>query len=84
MHFEFVIGYIMMGIIIALLAGAIVLLLKIKKGLQNGVPARKQQSPVSTYDTPPRDNTTIVLCKKCGTHYPAAQRVCPKCGTVCH
>ncbi len=84
MYTEFIIIFVLLGIIIALLAGAIVLLLNIKKALQNGAPARKQQSPVSTYDTPPRDNTSIVLCKKCGTHYPAAQRVCPKCGTVCH
>ncbi len=84
MHFEFVIGYIMMGISLALLVGVVILLVKIKAMLQGGAPAVKKQSPVSTYDVPPRDNTSIVLCKKCGTHYPAAQRVCPKCGTVCH
>lgn len=83
MYKEFVIMYVLLGIIAVLLAVAIVMLIKISKRLKDGVPAKQIKQPSSMiYDNPPRDNNSIVFCKKCGTHFPAAQRVCPKCGTV--
>ena len=81
MYIEFIIIYIGMGVIAALLLVAIALLILVLKKLRSnghvGVNSSIgfQQSPQRAQPMP-----GIAFCVGCGTQFDAAHKVCPKCG----
>lgn len=82
MYTEFIIGYILMGCIAALLIAVIILLCIILKkisrgGVRNESIASLQGSKPNAYS----NNRGVVICRNCATQYDSVHTVCPKCGT---
>lgn len=76
MYTEFIIGYVLMGVLAILLAAVIVLLCIILKKLSTGAPGRPAQ-----YHGAYSGGGGTVICRNCAAQFDAAHAVCPKCGT---
>ena len=82
MYIEFVISYILIGVLAFLLAVVIVLQCIILKKLSRGG-ARSSESSFSTYNkcNVYTGNRGTAICRNCATQFDSAHTVCPKCGT---
>lgn len=83
MYIEFVIGYILLGVLAALLAVVIVLQCIILKKMSRGGSRSNDVSSGSyskgnAYSGAGRGTA---ICRNCATQFDAAHVVCPKCGT---
>lgn len=78
MYIEFIIGYILMGVIAALLIVVIVLQCIILKKASK-ISTRPQQTSNGPYSGASYSSTAV--CRNCATQFDAALTVCPKCGT---
>ncbi len=91
MYPEFIIIYVMLAIVIALLGVAIFFLLRLtKNGGGSSYSPAPQQEP--TYNNDPYQQYQqnyaqsyasqggVVFCQKCATQYDASQGYCPRCG----
>ena len=81
MYIEFVIGYILLGVVATLLVAVIVLLCIILKKISRlGTrPLEIAYSPYSKSNVYSSD-CGIAICRNCAAQFDAAHRVCPKCG----
>lgn len=83
MYEEFIIGYVISGLAVILLAVVIVLQCIILKKMSRGG-ARSNDVPYTTYS---KGNAYAggargtAICRNCATQFDAAHSVCPKCGT---
>lgn len=82
MYTEFIIGYILMGVLALMLAVVIVLLCIILRKLSRGG-GRPMETTFNPY---PKNNAYsssrgTVICRNCATQFDPAHTVCPKCGT---
>lgn len=83
MYIEFVIGYILLGVLAALLAVVIVLQCIILKKMSRG----GSRSNDVSYGSYSKGNAYsggdrgTAICRNCATQFDAAHSVCPKCGT---
>ena len=83
MYEEFIIGYIISGLAVILLAVVIVLQCIILKkmsrgGLRSGDASYTPYSKGNAYTG---GNRGAAICRNCATPFDAAHSVCPKCGT---
>lgn len=81
MYIEFVISYILIGILAILLGAVIVLQCIILKKLGRGVDQRRDSvsntySPNSAY----QGSRGVSICRNCGTPMDLSHSVCPRCG----
>lgn len=83
MYEEFIIGYIISGVAVVLLAVVIILQCIILKRMASG----KMRSNDSSYASYSRTNNYgggsrgTAICRNCATQFDAAHAVCPRCGT---
>lgn len=82
MYIEFVIGYIMMGVLALLLIAAIVLLCIILKKVSNN--ANKNETLYSPYTSGNAyaGGRGTAICRNCATQFDSLHKICPKCGTA--
>lgn len=87
MYPEFIAIYIALGVIALLLIAAIVLLIillaRSSRGGGHSVAPNQYMGgshPVAN-QYPNSTPNPMVYCKRCGSQFQAAQRICPKCGT---
>lgn len=77
MYFEFVVGYIIMGVLALLLIAVIVLqciILKKVSGNKND-----KEAIISPYSAGARGTA---ICRNCATQFDSVHKICPKCGTA--
>lgn len=75
MYPEFVLIYIGLIVIIALLVTILILVLKGSNNRTSVPKNRSANNPAST------DASSIVFCKNCATQFDSNSKFCPKCGT---
>lgn len=83
MYIEFVISYVLIGILAVLLAVVIVLQCIILKKMSRGG-SRSNDVSYGSYskgNAYSGGNRGIAICRNCATQFDAAHVVCPKCGT---
>ena len=82
MYIEFVISYILIGVLAVLLAAVIVLQCIILKKLSGGGTRSNNAgyTPYSKGNTY-AGNRGTAICRNCATQFDSAHVVCPKCGT---
>lgn len=82
MYIEYVIIFICLGIIIALLVAAVAMLAVLMKSRNNNVPVYNRNNSPARSDkketAPPA--TKVVFCRHCAAQFDATQKVCPSCG----
>lgn len=80
MYIEFVVGYILMGVIALLLIAAIVLLCIILKKVN----ANKSETLYSPYTSGNAyaGGKSTAICRNCATQFDSLHKICPKCGTA--
>lgn len=80
MYAEFIIIYVLLGIIALMLVTAVVMLAMVLRKLANNgaVGARGNFSAAS-----PNQNSDngVAFCRRCAARFDANTRICPKCGT---
>lgn len=77
MYIEFVISYVLLGILIVLLAAVIILQCIMIKKISCGSMRFQDKSKSNSYSA---DRGTAI-CRNCATQFDSAHVVCPKCGT---
>ena len=83
MYIEFVIGYILLGVLAVLLAVVIVLQCIILKKMSRGG-NRSNDVSYGSYSKGSAysgANRGTAICRNCATQFDSAHVVCPKCGT---
>ena len=83
MYIEFVISYVLIGILAVLLAVVIVLQCIILKKMSRGG-SRSNDVSYGSYskgNAYSGGNRGTAICRNCATQFDAAHVVCPKCGT---
>lgn len=83
MYIEFVIGYILIGVLAMLLAVVIVLQCIILKKMSRGG-NRSNDASYGSYskgNVYSGANRGAAICRNCATQFDSAHVVCPKCGT---
>ena len=79
MYIEFVIGYILTGVLALLLVAVIVLQCIILKKLSNsGAKGVMDYNAMGAYSGGVRGRA---ICRNCAAQFDAAQSACPRCGT---
>lgn len=83
MYIEFVIGYILLGVLAVLLAVVIVLQCIILKKMSRGGNRSNDVSygSYSKGNAYSGANRGTAICRNCATQFDSAHVVCPKCGT---
>lgn len=83
MYIEFVICYVLIGVLALLLAVVIVLQCTIMKKIsRNGSRSSEANyAPYSKGNAYSESNRGTAICRNCATQFEAAHSVCPKCGT---
>ena len=81
MYTEFIIGYILMGVLALMLAIVIVLLCIILRKLSRGGGRTSETAFISPKNNAYSGNRGTVVCRNCATQFDPAHAVCPKCGT---
>ena len=84
MYIEFVISYVLIGILAVLLAVVIVLQCIILKKMSRGG-SRSNDVSYGSYskgNAYSGGNRGTAICRNCATQFDAAHVVCPKCGTT--
>ncbi len=83
MYEEFIIGYIISGLAVLLLAVVIVLQCIILKRIsREGVrPNNVTYTPYSKGNGYTGENRGTAICRNCATQFDAVHTICPKCGT---
>ncbi len=83
MYEEFIIGYVLSGAALVLLAVVIVLQCIILKKISrsNIHHSEKTHYSLSKSNTYSESNRGTAICRNCATQFDAAHSVCPKCGT---
>ena len=80
MYTEFLIIYIILGILTLLGIAILILLIKFIKNDQGTyVPKNNSYTPNINVSSMPAGN--VVFCKKCAAQFDSSQRICPRCGT---
>ncbi len=80
MYIEFLIIYILLGVLIVLAITAIILLIAVLKKTGSKKPSVYQH--VLQYQAGPHGGSgNDAFCKKCGSKFDAALNICPHCGT---
>lgn len=84
MYPEFIAIYVGLGLLVAMLAVVIVLLIVLNRKVSSGDSAQINHTPMQGQG----DNVhqagapfNVAFCNHCGTAYDAKTGVCPKCGT---
>ena len=82
MYIEFVVSYVLTGVLAVLLAVVIVLQCIILKKMSRGGSC-SNNAPYTTYlnGSGYTGNRGTAICRNCATQFDAAHSVCPKCGT---
>ncbi len=80
MYIEFIIGYVLIGVLALLLAVVIILQYKILKRLSSGS-AAPQNTTRPSAGNPYATARGTAICRNCATQFDAAHTVCPRCGT---
>ena len=81
MYIEFVISYILIGVLAALLGAVIVLQCIILKKLGRGDERRRDSNPnMYATNSAYAGSRGVSICRNCGTPIDSAHSVCPKCG----
>lgn len=83
MYTEFVIGYVLSGLAIFLLAIVIVLQCIILKKMARSGGSRAQDTAYNPYSmgSAYSGSRGTAICRNCATQFDAAHTICPKCGT---
>ena len=83
MYIEFVISYILIGVLAVLISIVIVLqCIILKKLSRNGSSSSEaSRTPYSKGSAYSGANRRTAICRNCATQFEAAHSVCPKCGT---
>ena len=79
MYPEFIIGYVMMGVLGVMLIAVIVLLCVVLKKLSR-VGSRVSEGSYSRNNAYSGTRGTAI-CRNCATQFDSAHTVCPRCGT---
>ncbi len=90
MYTEFIIIYVLLGLVLAISIFNAVMIFLLKK---NGGSIGRTYNPTMNYSAPTNNNTlketaynnqpsgNVVFCKKCASQFDSSERVCPRCGT---
>ena len=83
MYTEFLIIYIMLGVLILLAIIGIVLLIAVLKKAGSGTNRSRYQAQPPMYQqmNPGTAAGGVAFCKNCGSQFNASLRVCPRCGS---
>ena len=90
MYVEFIIIYIILGLILILNIAVVILLIKVLKKLNSRsgralVPQNYGGGQNAYQQTPVVNGNTVslgtVFCKNCGAQFDGIHKICPKCGT---
>ena len=84
MYEEFIIGYVLTGLAVVLLAVVIVLQCIILKKMSHGS-VRSNETPYASYSKSNAysgGNRGTAICRNCATQFDSAHIVCPKCGAT--
>ena len=78
MYTEFIIIFVLLGIVALLLLTVLILQCVILKKLSSGKKKAAQQPSASVYAI----GRGTAICRNCATQFAANEKVCPKCGTT--
>ena len=81
MYIEFVISYVLIGLLALLLAVVIVLQCIIIKKLSQKSSHSQEQSYSAYSKSNAYNNRGIAVCRNCATQFDSTQSQCPRCGT---
>ena len=82
MYTEFLIIYIMLGVLILLMIVAVILLIAVLKKTGSNSSRNRYQQQMPTYQQGAQNSAGgVAFCKNCGSQFNASLRVCPRCGT---
>lgn len=82
MYIEFVISYVLIGILAVLLTVVIVLqCLILKKLSRRSTPSRDAYAAASFRGNAYAGGARSAICRNCATQFDAALTICPRCGT---
>ena len=83
MYPEFIVIYVGLAVLAALMIAVLVLLVKLVKQAGAKPISKTYTSQINNSTTAPTNVATgnIVFCKHCAAEFDSSQRVCPKCGT---
>lgn len=83
MYIEFVISYILIGVLAVLVAVVIILQCIILKKMSRGGTCSNETSytPYSKGNAYTGGSRSTAICRNCATQFDGAHTICPKCGT---
>lgn len=87
MYIEYIIIFIALGVIIALLIPMLIMLIMLYKDkdlntpvYNRNTPAKEKEQKNIKSENAPKSNK-VVFCRHCATQFDASQKICPQCGT---
>lgn len=82
MYIEFIIIYIMLGIMILLLSSVLILQIVHIKKVSHTSTGINMKSKKPGNNSGRQVTEGVVFCMSCAEQFPASERVCPHCGTA--